>query len=80
MSQVPERLCNVVAGVLDIEPGQVTPELSIGQIESWDSFAHLQIILALETEYGIQFDPGRIPKLATVALLQDELKSSGVTL
>ena len=79
MSQVPERLSNVVAGVLDIEPAQVTPELAFGQIEAWDSFAHLQIILALETEYGIQFDPGRIPKLGTIALLQSELQSRGVT-
>ena len=79
MSQVPERLSNVVAGVLDIEPTQVTPDLAFGQIEAWDSFTHLQIILALETEYGIQFDPARYPKLGTIALLQSELQSRGVT-
>jgi len=40
----------------------------------------LQAILALEGEYGIQFDPQRIPELTKVSLLQAELEKKGVTL
>ena len=71
--QVPSSLRNLIADVLDISPDQVTPELSVGQVEAWDSFGHLQTILALEGEYGIQFDPQRIPELTTVALIYAEL-------
>lgn len=78
--QVPSSLRNLIADVLDISPDQVTPELSAGQIESWDSFGHLQTILAIEGEYGIQFDPQRIPELTSVAALQSELAAKGVTL
>jgi acyl carrier protein len=70
----PDGLRQVVASVLDIPLEQVTPDLGVGQVEAWDSFGHLQIILALESEYNLQFDPQKIPQLTTVALLQQELE------
>jgi acyl carrier protein len=76
---VPESLCNLLADVFDISPNQVTPELAVGSIEAWDSFGHLQAILAMEAEFRIQFDPARIPDLTTVALLLRELETQGVT-
>jgi acyl carrier protein len=78
MPQVSEAFRQIVAGVLDIPPEEVTPELGFGQVEAWDSFGHLQIVLALEGEYGIQFDPQLIPKLTTVAMLQSELARRGI--
>ena len=56
----------------------MTLELSAGSIESWDSFGHLQAILALEQEFGARFAPEQIPKLITVALLQRALWEQGV--
>jgi len=76
---MPEKLREVIAAVLDIPPAQVTPGLGVGQVDTWDSFGHLQLILALESEYGIQFDPLRIPKLTTVDLLAKEMQSRGVS-
>ena len=49
-------------------------------IDSWDSFRHLQAILAIEGEYGVQFDPQRIAELTTVALIQSELEAKGAAL
>lgn len=76
---IPESLRNLIADVFDISPDEVTPELSIGSIPTWDSFGHLQAILAIEAEYHIQFDPARVPNLTNVALLQRELELIGVT-
>lgn len=78
--QVPPSLRDILADILEISPDQVTPDLGIGTIESWDSFRHLQAILALEGEYGVQFDPQRIAELTTVAQIQSELEAKGVTL
>jgi acyl carrier protein len=79
-TQVPSSLRDLLADIFEIAPDQVTPELSSKTLEEWDSFRHLQVILALEGEYGIQFDPNRIPELTSVARLQKELESKGVTL
>ena len=76
--QVTSSLRNLLADVFDISPDQVTPDLRVGSIDSWDSFGHLQAILAIEGEYGVQFDPQRIPELTSVSLLQAELAKKGV--
>jgi acyl carrier protein len=78
--QVPSSLRDILADILEISPEEVTPELGVGTVDSWDSFRHLQAILAIEGEYGVQFDPQRIADLTTVALIQAELKAKGATL
>jgi acyl carrier protein len=78
--QVPSSLRDILADILEISPDQVTPALGVGTVDSWDSFRHLQAILAIEGEYGVQFDPAKIAELTTVALIQTELESKGVAL
>ena len=78
--QVPSSLRDILADILEIPPDEVTPELGVGTIDSWDSFRHLQAILAIEGEYGVQFDPGRIAELTTVSLIQTELVAKGAAL
>jgi acyl carrier protein len=78
--QVPSSLRDILADIFEISPEEVTPELSIGTIDSWDSFRHLQAVLAIEGEYGVQFDPQRIPELTSVALIQAELEKKGAAL
>jgi acyl carrier protein len=77
---VPSSLRDILADILEIAPDEVTPATGVGTIDSWDSFRHLQAILAIEGEYGVQFDPQRIADLTTVALIQSELEAKGVTL
>jgi acyl carrier protein len=78
--QVPSSLRDILADILEISPEQVTPDLTMETVESWDSFRHLQAILAIEGEYGVQFDPQRIPELTSVSLLQSELEKKGAIL
>jgi acyl carrier protein len=78
--QVPSSLRDILADILEIAPEEVTPELGVGTIDTWDSFRHLQAILALEGEYGVQFDPSRIAELTTVSQIQAELVAKGATL
>jgi acyl carrier protein len=78
--QVPSSLRDLLADIFEIAPEEVTPELGVGTIDSWDSFRHLQAILAVEGEYGVQFDPQRIAELTTVAKLQAELDKKGAIL
>jgi acyl carrier protein len=77
VEQVPTSLRELLADIFEISAERVTPELSMGTLDSWDSFRHLQAILAIEGEYGVQFDPQRIPELTSVALLQAELVKMG---
>ena len=76
--QVPLSLREIVADVLEISPEEVRPDLSSASVESWDSFRHLQLILAIESEFGVQFDPQQIPELTTVASIEVVLEQKGV--
>ncbi len=77
-SAVSERLRKTLADVFDIPAAEVTPDLIAGAVPAWDSVGHLQAILALETEFGVQFDPDRMAGLTSVRRLQAELESLGV--
>ena len=77
---VASSLRDILADVLEIAPEQITPDLTIDKVENWDSFRHLQVILALEGEYGVQFDPQRVPDLTSISLLQQELEKKGAAL
>ncbi len=78
--QVPSSLRELLADVFEISPDCIAPELSSKTLENWDSFRHLQAILAIEGEYSVRFDPQRIPELTSVSLLQAELEKMGVAL
>lgn len=80
MSQpLPASLREIVADTLEIAPEEVTPELNTETAENWDSFRHLQLMLAVEGEYGVQFDPSALAQLTSVAAIQDALAKKGVS-
>ena len=78
--EVPSSLRNILADVLELSPEEVTPDMNAAAVANWDSFRHLQLILALEDEYRVQLDQQRIPELTSVSLLQTELEKKGVSL
>jgi acyl carrier protein len=80
LQKVPTSLRDILADTLEISPEEVTPELNTEAVEAWDSFRHLQLMLAVEGEYGVQFDPRQIPELTSVRKIQDALESKGVSL
>ncbi len=77
---LPTSLRETIADTLEIAPEQVSPALKASDTESWDSFRHLQLMLAIEGEYGVQFDPGQIPELTSVSSILSALQAKGVEL
>ncbi len=78
--QVQPLLRDIVADTLEISPEDVTAETSTDSVEAWDSFRHLQLILSVEGEYGVQLDPQQVPELTTVGKLQAALEQKGASL
>ena len=77
---IPSSLREILADVLELSPEEITPELDSSSVETWDSFRHLQLMLAIEGEYGVQFDPQQIPDLTSVAKIQEALSARGAAL
>ena len=49
------KLRYVIAIVLNVDPCLIGPDASSDTIESWDSLRHMNLVLALEEEFGVIF-------------------------
>ena len=64
-----DRVIAVIAAVLKLPASALDDRSSPDDVSSWDSLQHLQIILALEEEFALQFAPDDIDRLQTVGML-----------
>lgn len=73
-----DRLHNVVSQVLGVSIEALTDTDSPDTIESWDSLAHINLVLALEAEYGLSFSPDEAVELLSVAAIRKFLIKRGL--
>jgi acyl carrier protein len=82
-THVLSRVSATVADIFQLRVEDIRPETSPDTIEAWDSLQHLNLVLALEQEFGIQFTPEEIEQLLSVELIADllaeKLQPSGVS-
>ena len=71
------RLKKVIAGVLGLDAAAVTAEASPATLRNWDSLKQMQIMLALEEEFGVQFDDDQIHELSSFEQMATELVKRG---
>ena len=62
------RVSRIFADVFQIPLYQVKPDSSPDNIVNWDSLQHLNLVLALEQEFNIQFTPEEIEQILSVEL------------
>jgi acyl carrier protein len=77
-----ERVRSIVADVFNLPLESILPASSPDNIEAWDSLHHLDLVLALEQDFGVQFTPEEIEQLLTVelvaAMLAEKVPAYGV--
>jgi acyl carrier protein len=64
-----EKTRAIVADIFEVPLETVTPQSSPDTIAAWDSMHHLNLVLALEQEFGVQFSPEEIEQLLSVELI-----------
>ena len=61
-----DRVRMAAADVLRVPLERITEASMPESIESWDSVEHLNLILALETQFGIEFEPEEIERMKSI--------------
>jgi len=71
MSSLDERICGVASDVLNVPVQDLSRDSSPETVLTWDSVAHLTLVLAVEQELGIRFDVEELDRMTTVGDLAD---------
>jgi len=68
-----ERIKQVIKETLDLN--DVPDDISQKTCVDWDSMHHLQLVVALETEFNISFEPEDIVFMKSLDEIEEKLKS-----
>ncbi len=73
--EVFETLNGVFQDVFDDESIVVKEETTADDIEDWDSLEHINLIAAVEQEFGIKFSMGQVVAMKNVGEMADIIMS-----
>ena len=65
-AEVYEKLNKVFQDVFDDETITVHDETTSEDIEDWDSLEHINLVVAVENEFGVHFSMGQVNKMKNV--------------
>lgn len=55
-----------IAGVMEVDPAQLTEDTAYGAIEKWDSLMHMRMVMEIEEEYDVEIPIEEIPNIRTL--------------
>jgi acyl carrier protein len=67
----------LIADILLIPLEKVTDELTMSEVESWDSLQHMNLIATLEQAFKTEFTFDEIVSMQSVAKIKKVLKGKG---
>jgi len=73
---VDRRLQAIFEAVFGPGISELSDHDSPSTIKRWDSLNHVHLILALEAEFAVQFDPGEIADLVSVGAIRRRLSEA----
>ena len=69
--EVFEKLNEVFRDVFDDESITVTDATTADDIEEWDSLEHINLLAAVEQEFGMKFNMGQVVSMKNVGEMAD---------
>ncbi|HJA93729.1 MAG TPA: acyl carrier protein [Candidatus Eisenbergiella merdipullorum] len=73
--EVYETLNGVFQDVFDDESITVNDETTSDDIDGWDSLEHINLIAAVEQEFGVKFNMGQVVSMKNVGEMVDIILS-----
>jgi acyl carrier protein len=73
MTELKNRIIAVMQDVFDLV--QINENASSQNIEKWDSLGHLNLIVALEEEFDVLFEPEEIVAMTFMQVIVDTVEN-----
>lgn len=75
------QLTSIFHDLFDEDTLVLTPDLTAADVPEWDSFNHINLIVAVESRFKIKFQTAELEQLHTVGhlveLIQQKLNAQG---
>ncbi len=68
----------LLADVFQIQPDEVTPELAFGDLPQWDSLGHMDVMMRLEEQFGVEINTDTIAELVSVPAICEYINASNL--
>jgi len=62
---------------LRVPPDQITPELAFGDLPQWDSMGHMEVMMALEAQFGVEINADTIAALISIPAIVAYIQENG---
>jgi acyl carrier protein len=69
------KLVEIMAPIFEVEESEISENASPENVEKWDSLAHMNLVIALEQEFDIQFTEDQIVESLSFKALVDILNN-----
>ena len=61
-----ERVQALLADAFQVPQEMVTPDLAFGDLPQWDSLGHMEVMMRLEEQFGVDVNPDTIAELISI--------------
>ena len=70
-----EQVVAISSDIFQVPAGRLTGESSPRTLEAWDSVQHLNLVLALEQHFGVQFEPQEMDQMKSIGSISELVES-----
>ncbi|MDQ1692735.1 MAG: acyl carrier protein [Acidobacteriaceae bacterium] len=70
-SEIDTRLTEIFRDIFDDDDLTLRPEMTAADVKDWDSFNHINLIVATEAKFGIKFQTAEIESLKNVGHFEE---------
>lgn len=74
-----EKVQRIAADLFQVPAGTITASSSPESIPNWDSVQQLNLILAVEQEFNVQFEPEELDRIHSIGDIVSQLQTKSAT-
>ena len=63
----------IMASVFLVDENEISDDISQSNFEKWESLQHLILIVDIESEFGVSFEPEEIVEMTSLELIEKYL-------
>ena len=75
--QIWSRLQAIFCDILDLDEIALSPATTANDVPGWDSITNVQLMVAIEKEFGFRFRTGEMAHMQNVGQLVERIEARG---